>query len=170
MSRRIVVATVGVLLAALLVLGTIDTFLWLPQYLAPGIPLSRIYAALAASSDLPSCILSPVIWLVFWGVLAAGYVAVMLPVHATFAPVTDAARLLGTTAIGVLLIGATGFFHFWSAFAMGMSVSDELPPGAGGTTPLGTVIVTGGMLAGVAGLLLGVVALVTRRRRSPAAA
>lgn len=167
--NRIVVVTVGVLMAAVLVLGTIDTLVWLPQYLAPGIPLDRIYAALAASSDLPSCIVSALIWLVFWAVLAAGYIAVMLPVHAVFVPVAGAARPLGTAAIGALLVGATGFFHWWSAFGMGMSVSDELPPGIGGTTPLGIAIVTGGLLAGVAGMLLGVAALVTRARRSPAA-
>ncbi len=167
MQRRVVVGTVGVLLAAVLVLGTVDTLVWLPAYLAPGIPLDRIYAALGASGDLLSCTLAPVVWLVFWGVLGALYVVLLLPVHRAFARI--GLRTVAVAAIGALLLGAASFFQWWSAFAMAMSVSDALPPGVGGTTPLGMAIVLGGLVLLGIGAVLGVVVLATRRPVTAAA-
>ncbi len=52
----------------------------------------------------------------------------------------DAVRPVTAVALGCLLVGVTGFTHWFSAFGMGMSVSDELPPYAGGTTPLGAAL------------------------------
>ena len=159
MGRPVVVGTFGVVLAVVLTLGTVDTFVWLPQYLAPGIPLDRIYDALAASDDLPYTTTYAVAWLLFWTVLAAAYVALLLPASPRFRPAIAPVRPIAAAALGALLLGATGFLHWWSAFGMGMSVSDELPPYGGGTTPLGVVIVLGGVLSGVTGLVIAVVAL-----------
>lgn len=157
---------VGGLLAAVLVLGAIDTFVWLPEATAPSTPLDRIYAALGDSGDLIACVASPVIWFGFWAVLGTLFVATQLPAHPAFRPVL--LRPVSAAAIGLLLLGGAGFFHWWSAFAMGMSVSDELPPGYGTTTPVGVVIVLGGLLAIAVGALLGIAALVTRPRAAPA--
>lgn len=161
-------ATAGVVLAAMLVLGTVDTLVWLPQYLAPTTPLDRILAVLSRSGDLPWVTSSAMLWLVFWSLLGALYVLLLLPGARAFRSAAERLGALGTAAIGCLLIGAAGFFHWWSAFGMGMSVSDELPPYIGGTTPFGAVLALGGLGVGVVGLLLGALAmgLGARSRRS----
>ncbi len=156
----------GGLLAAMLAIGTVDTFVWLPEATAPSIPLERIYAALGDSGDLLACIASPVIWFGFWAVLGTLFVTAQLPAHPAFRPML--LRPVSAAALGLLLLGGVGFFHWWSAFAMAMSVSDELPPGYGTITPLGMVIVLGGLIAIAVGALLGVAALVSRPRAAPA--
>ncbi|GAA2748991.1 hypothetical protein [Amnibacterium kyonggiense] len=156
---KVVGVVVGVLLVAVLVLGTLDSLVWMPQYLAPGIPLPTIYRTLSGSGDLLACLLSPVIWFLFWGALGSVYVLVLL--HRAF---VVTARPVTAAALGAALLGGAGFFQWWSAFAMGNSVSDELPPGVGGTTPLGVVIVLGGLLLMVVAGALGLVAALTRKR------
>jgi hypothetical protein len=169
MPRRLVVLAVAVVAAAVLVLGTLDTLVWMPQELAPTTPLAGIYGALDRSGDLPYCVGNAVVWAVLWSVMSIGYCALLLPAHPRLRSVIGSTGPFGAAALGALLLGAIGFFHWWSAFAMAMSVSDELPPGAGGTTGLGMVIVLGGLLAGVTGAVLGVIALVrTARRSAPA--
>ena len=156
--------TVGVLLAAMLVLGTVDTLVWLPQFLAPTTPLDRIFAVLSRSGDLPSVTSSAMLWLVFWCLVSAAYVLLLLPGPRALRPAAERLGAVGAAALGCLLIGAAGFFHWWSAFGMGMSVSDELPPYNGGTTPLGAVLALGGVGAGLVGVLLGALALGLRAR------
>ena len=168
MVRSAVVLVTGALLAAVLVLGTIDTLVWLPQLTAPGIPLGRVYEALSASGDLPSVLVGAIGWLGIWTLLSALFVTLMLPVRPAFRPLPDGAGTLGVVAIACLLLGAVGFLHWWSAFAMGMSVSDELPPGTGRTTALGAALLLGGLLVGAVGVVLGVVALVAGARSRPA--
>ncbi|RIX30898.1 hypothetical protein [Amnibacterium setariae] len=98
--------------------------------------------------------------------MSIGHLAVLLPAHPRLRSVVEPTGPLAAAALGALLLGGAGFFHWWSAFATAMSVSDELPPGAGGTTGLGMLIVLGGLLAGVIGAVLGVVVLVRAARRS----
>lgn len=50
--QRVVVWVVGVLMAALLVLGTIDPLVWMPLHLAPTTPLDRIDVALVTGGLL----------------------------------------------------------------------------------------------------------------------
>jgi hypothetical protein len=168
-QQRLVVSGVGAVLVAMLVLGALDTLVWLPQHLAPGIPLDRIYDALSASRDLPSILVTVAVWFGFWAFWTALYVVLLLPALRVFRPLPELLRPIGVLAIGCLLIGAVGFFHWWSAFGMGMSVSDELPPGVGGLTPFGSKLELGAILVGFAGVFFGVLAIALRPRPAAAA-
>jgi hypothetical protein len=168
--QRLTVPVIGAVLAAMLVLGAIDTLVWLPQHLAPTTPLDRIYAVLGASSDRTAIVVSVAVWFGFWGFLSAWYVLFLLPALPAFRPLREHLRPLGVLAIGCLLIGAVGFFHWWSAFGMGMSVSDELPPGVGGLTPFGSKLEFYAILVGFAGVVLGALAIATRPRPAAVAA
>ena len=89
---------------------------------------------------------------------------VLLPALLRLRPAAEGFGALRAAVLGCLLVGAVGFFHWWSAFGMGMSVSDELPPFTGGTTPFGVVLALGGMLVGLGGVLLGVLAPAVQAR------
>ena len=169
MQRRVVVLAVGVVATAMLVLGTLDTLVWMPQQLAPGIAPERITAALEASGDLPYVTASALVWLVFWALVTAAYVVVLLPAVPRLRPAIDAVRPITVVAFGAVLLGAVGFLHWWSAFGMGMSVSDELPPYVGGTTVLGAALALGGLLLGAVGFVVGIVAILTSGRSRPVA-
>ena len=155
---------VGVLLVAMLVLGTVDTLVWLPEHLAPTTSLDGIYAGLTAADDMPFAVLGVPVWIVFWAVLGTAYVLLLLPGVRALRPAAEGVGALGAAALGCLLLGAVGVFHWWSAFGMGMAVSDDLPPGVGGTTPFGVVLALGGVIVGLVGVVLGALVLGLRAR------
>ena len=167
-QRRIVVGVTGGLLAALLVLGTIDTLVWLPQDLAPGNSIGRISAGIALTDDLAFAVVPAVLWLVVCGIVSTVSVLLAFPFPRALAPVADVVGPLRAAGIGGLILGLAACFHWWSAFAMGMSVADTQLGDGGGTSPVGKVIVLLGAVAGVAGLVLTVVAGLPRRKPGPA--
>lgn len=69
--------------------------------------------------------------------------------------------------VGLLLASALVFFQFWAGFSLGMSISDTIPPYAGGTSPAGYLYALVGQLSLVAAIILGVA---PPRRLSPAVA
>jgi hypothetical protein len=157
-----------VLLLVLLVIGTVDTFVWLPLHLAPGFSLGRIYAGIDQTDDLAFAIVPAVLWSVFWAIATALYVLLAFPAVRVLAPAANAVRPVVAAGLGGILIGLASFFHWWSAFAMGMSVADtDLGPG-GGTSPVGVGIVVVGAVAGVAGVVLTIGGLIPRRGPAPA--
>ena len=158
------VGVTGGLLAALLVLGTIDTLLWLPESLAPGSSIGRIYAGIAITDDLAFAIVPAVLWLVVWGIVSTAYVLLAFPFPRALTPVADAAGPIRGAGIGGLILGLAAFFHWWSAFAMGMSVADTQLGDGGGTSPVGAAIVVIGAVAVVAGLVLTIAAGALGRR------
>jgi len=166
MARRLVVLVVAVVALAVLVLGSVDTLVWLPQELAPTTPLADVYGALDRSGDLPYSVGNAVVWAGLWSAATVGYLALLVPERPRPRAASGPTGPLAAAAVGALLLGAIGFLHWWSAFSMAMSVSDELPPGAGGTTGLGAAIVLGGVLAGLAGAVLGLLVLIRPARRA----
>lgn len=134
-----------------LVWGVIDNLVWMPQLIAPSIPLDEIYAVLTKAGSAPGVAVPPVLWFLFWGAAALAYLLVFLPAHRHLRRVTDAVAPLAVVGIGVALFGAMAFFQWWSGFAIGMEVSDELPPGVGNTTPFGMFCFTGGFLIALTG-------------------
>jgi hypothetical protein len=136
---------------SLLVIGVLDTLVWMPQYIAPTTPLNRIYSVLADAGSLGGVVLSPVLWLLLWGVVGLAYLVVFLPVHPKFRRVGAAVPLLSVVGIGLVVVGAMAFFQWWSGFAMGMEVSDELPPGVGASTPFSLFCFIGGSFVALTG-------------------
>jgi hypothetical protein len=166
-QRRIVVGVMGGLLAALLVLGTVDTLVWLPESLAPGSSIGRIYSGISLTDDLAFAVVPAVLWLVVWGIVTmASVLPAFLP--RAFVPVADAVGPVRGAGIGGLILGLAACSHWWSAFPMGMSVADTQLGAGGGTSPVGAVIVAIGAVVGVAGLVLTIAAGALGRRSPPA--
>jgi hypothetical protein len=139
----------------------------MPQYIAPTTPLDRIYSVLADAGSLRGVVLSPVLWLLFWAAVGSAYLVLFLPARPRFRSTATAVPLSSVIGIGLVVFGATAFFQWWSGFAMGMEVSDELPPGVGASTPFSLVCLGGGFLLALAGgaVLLASAARTTRSRR-----
>jgi len=166
-ARRVIVAGFGVAYVSLLVVGMVDTLVWMPQYIAPTTPLSRIYSVLADAGSLRGVVLSPVLWLLFWAAVGSAYLVLFLPVRPRFRPAAAAVSLSNVIGIGLVVFGAMAFFQWWSGFAMGMEVSDDLPPGVGASTPFSLVCLGGGFLIALTGgaVWLASTARATRSRR-----
>ena len=147
-----------------LVLGMVDTLVWEPQYVAPTTPLDRIYQVLTDAGSARGVVASPVLWLLFWAAIGAAYLIVFLPAHPKFDPVAAAVPLISLIGIGLIVFGAMAFFEFWSGFAMGMEVSDDLPPGVGASTPFSLFCLTGGFLIALGGGALWAASLLRAAR------
>lgn len=172
-ARRAFIAGFAAVYLLWLVLGMIDTLVWMPQYIAPTTRLDRIYQVLADAGSAGGVVLSPVLWLLFWAAVGAAYVIVFLPARPKFHPVVAAVPMVSLIGIGLLVFGAMAFFQWWSGFAMGMEVSDDLPPGVGASTPFSLFCFTGGFLIALGGgalWLAGATRAVRPRRRVPGTA
>ncbi|AMB59054.1 hypothetical protein [Microterricola viridarii] len=152
-----------VLLALLLAFGSYETLVLSPLTMAPGYELSEIYALLSPP-DRSWGIMMVMIWLVFWSVavlallalcLLRGRLAAALNVLLTPRRLTVYALLLGAVII---------FFQGWSGFSLGMSISDTIPPFAGGRSWQGQALSALGALSFVVAIML---ALVPGPRRAP---
>jgi hypothetical protein len=139
----------------------------MPQYIAPTTPLDRIYSVLADAGSLRGVVLSPVLWLLFWAAVGLTYLVLFLPVRPRSRPAAAAISLSNVIGIGLIVFGAMAFFQWWSGFAMGMEVSDDLPPGVGASTPFSLVCLGGGFLIALIGgaVLLASAARASRSRR-----
>lgn len=103
-------------------IGVLDGLVWMPLALAPGYELDAIYAELARQGEDHGI---PMV--VAWGALAAAGVVV-----AGAAALRRRHRAGPAAAITIAPAVAALLGLQWWEFAMGMSVSDALPPYAGG--------------------------------------
>ncbi|MFC7431558.1 MULTISPECIES: hypothetical protein [unclassified Agrococcus] len=141
--RPAVGAVAGAALVALAVtaVGVLDGLVWMPMTLAPGIPLDVIYAELERQGEDGGI---PMV--VAWGVVATlGVVVAGAAALRRRHGAAAAAALTLAPAVSALLV-----LQWWE-FAMGMSVSDALPPYAGGQSDAMPWI--GALTAALAGLV-----------------
>jgi hypothetical protein len=153
-ARAGVLAFLGLL--ALLGFGAYETLVLSPEQMAPDYTLAEIYALLTPG-DRSSGIAMALIWLVFWALAAAVLLTFCLlrgrlarPLNVLFTP----RRVLG---YALLLGSVILFFQGWSGFSLGMSISDTVPPMAGGRSWQGQLLTVAGAAMFVAGVLLALV-------------
>ena len=125
MASRALAGIVSTLVILCVVaLGAIDGLVWMPLALAPDYTLPEIHTAMDAVGEGSgsvgligwcSSVLRRWCWCLDHARLRRG--------PANVRPAVSVALLIGVGAI---------FFQWWAAFSMGMSVSDTLPPYAGG--------------------------------------
>lgn len=144
-------AAYAVVYGAALVLGVLDDLIWLPQLIAPSVPLGEIYAVLGRVGSAPGVVAPVVLWFLFWGAAGLACLVLLLPAHDAFRRVADSATPAETLGVAMTLLGTMMFFEWCSGFGMGMEVSDELPPYVGDTTPFGLLCLGGGFLIAVMG-------------------
>ncbi|WP_104477218.1 hypothetical protein [Microterricola pindariensis] len=150
-------------LAGVLAFGSYETLVLSPLALAPGYDIAEIYALLSPA-DRSSGIMMALVWLVFWGVVVIAFLALCLA-RGRLARALNALLTPRRVTISALLLGAVIiFFQGWSGFSLGMSISDTIPPYAGGRSWQGQALSAVGALAFVAAVLI---ALVPGPRRMP---
>lgn len=163
-ARAGVIAFLGLL--ALLAFGAYETLVLSPEKMAPDYTLAEIYAMLTPA-DRSYGIAMALIWFVFWALAAAVLLTLCLlrgrlarPLNVLLTPrrVLVYALLLGSVIL---------FFHSWSGFSLGMSISDTVPPMAGGRSWQGRLLTVVGAAMFVAAVLLALVP--GRVRPAPAA-
>ena len=145
-----VILTSALTLVAVLV-GALDLVVWSPQAQAPGYTLDEIWAALPAAG-LAYDMAFVIVWIVFWSVAALVYLAGGISLLGRAA--RPSTRSL--TSAGVLLIAGAVFFQFFAGFGIGMSISDTLPPFAGGGSSVRAWYAMVGQISLVASLMLSI--------------
>lgn len=116
------VAAATVAALAVVAVGVLDGLVWLPLALAPGMELGAIYAELARQDEDHGI---PMV--VAWGVVAAAGVMV-----AAAAALRRRHRASAAAALALAPVVPALLVLQWWEFAMGMSLSDALPPYTGG--------------------------------------
>jgi hypothetical protein len=119
--QRVTAAAAGAtFVIALVIVGTIDLFVWNPIAKAPGLELSTIYALMASRDgfDFAYNAAFVSVWAVFWSALAL--LVVVVAAHRTGSALTP--RRLAIVILS--LVGGAIFFRFFAGFGLGMSIAD----------------------------------------------
>lgn len=131
------------------VTGVLHETVWSPRAKVPQRELDEIYAAIADAGETTGALLIAT-WAVVWCVMAATLVVMSTrdDMASWFAP----RRIV---ALGLISIGAAGFFRWFAGFPLGMALADTFAIGGGDTAPSGVVLGLLGQLSLVAAILVG---------------
>lgn len=153
-ARRARAGAAAVLgLLTLLAVGAWESLVLSPEQMAPHHSLQQVYSMLTPA-DRSAGISMVVIWIVFWGVASLLLLALCL-VRGRLGRAMNVLLTPRRILVFALLIGSVVvFFQGWSGFSLGMSISDTVPPMAGGRSWQGQLLTAAGAAMFVAAVLL----------------
>lgn len=143
--------------------GLMHILVWNPLARMPGLDLDRIYGQMAAAGQGTGSAM-----IIAW----AGIVTVLALALAVcscvprWAPFFTPRRICVT---GLLLIGATVFFHWFAGFAMEMNMADTFATSGGDAAASGPALAVVGQLALVAALFVALAPIGSRTGRADVA-
>jgi len=165
--RRAIAGAAGaVLLLTVTAVGLVDTFVVQPLAITDdAYDLDDIYGMIGADQAAATAVM-PVIWAVGGVVIAVCFALVPVLARGRLAAWSGTGRIiaLAVAAAGVGLIALP-----WAGFGLGMTISDTVPPMAGGISPLTVALLIVGF-AFVVGVIVATVPPSRTRPMAPAPA
>lgn len=123
-QRVVLGAAASAALLAVVALGFLDGYVWMPEALMPGMSAAEIRTRMGYAGELDGALVMLRIWAASWGLAA------LVPlVLGLIGPVWLTARRMLLITLGI--VAAAIFFQWTGTFSMGMGVADTFGVGGG---------------------------------------